>query len=242
VAVVVKHLHCPTTSTTAMAASSSTLPPLSPAPPQVHRTDSQGSNISAGSVTSLSRRPRTKSRPRAVTVSSRRDRSPASARGLEEPVATTEELLGTTSISPPSTVSPDPSPLPLPSRPARSPLRAASLPKDDISHPDIVPGAGWKAMDDMESSWRSRALKIEHSTVLVHLFLALEKSVPTRFFSSPTIVSAALVFLVMHFVFRCFRHRRLHILVHFSPRSGKCKRYLTLVRYAKHASDFGSQM
>jgi hypothetical protein len=53
-----------------------TLPPLSPAPPQVHRADSQGSNISAGSmIASLSRRPRTKSRPRAVTVSSRRDRS-----------------------------------------------------------------------------------------------------------------------------------------------------------------------
>ena len=168
-------LHRPTSSTTPMAASSSTLPPLSPlspAPPQVHRTDSQGSNISTGSLASLSRRPRTKSRPRAVTVSSRRDKSPASARGLEWPVATADELLGTTSLTPPSTVS-DPSPLPIPSRPARSPLRAASLPKDDTSHPDIVPGAGWKAMDDMESSWRSRALKIEHSTVLVHIFLAL---------------------------------------------------------------------
>ena len=152
-----------------MAASSSTLPPLSPAPAQVRRTDSQGSNVSAGSIASLSRRPRTKSRPRAVTVSSRRDKSPASTRGLEWPVATTDELLGTTSLTPPSTVS-DPSPAPLPSRPARSPLRAASLPKDDTSHPDIVPFAGWKAMDDMESSWRSRALKIEHSTVLVHYF------------------------------------------------------------------------
>jgi hypothetical protein len=147
-----------------MAASSSTLPPSFPARPQVHRTDSQGSNISAGSVPSLSRRPRTKSRPRAVTVSSRRERSPASARGLEVE-ATADELLGTTSLTPPSTVSPNPSPLPLPSRPTRSPLRAASLPKGDISHPDIVPGVGWKAMDDMESSWRSRAMKIEHSTV-----------------------------------------------------------------------------
>ncbi len=163
--VVVKHPHRSTTSTTAMAASSSTLPPSSPAPPQVHRTNSQGSNISAGSVPSLSRRPRTKSRPRAVTVSSRRERSPASARGLEGVVATADELLGTTSLTPPSTVSPNPSPLPLPSRPTRSPLRAASLPKGDISHPDIVPGVGWKAMDDMESSWRSRAMKIEHSTV-----------------------------------------------------------------------------
>jgi len=185
VAVVVKqHLHHPTSSTTVMAASSSTLPPLSPAPPQVHRADSQGSNISAGSIASLSRRPRTKSRPRAVTVSSRRDRSPASARGLEWPMATADELLGTTSLTPPSTVS-DPSPSLLPSRPPRSPLRAASLPKDDTSHPDIVPGAGWKAMDDMESSWRSRALKIEHSTVSCPLFLALVKTVPTvptRFF------------------------------------------------------------
>lgn len=154
-----------------MAASSSTLPPLSPAPfPQVHRTDSLGSNVSAGSVTSLSRRPRTKSRPRAVTVSSRRDRSPASVRDLDAPVATTDELLASTSHTPPSTVSPNPSPLPLPSRPARSPLRAASLPKDDISHPDIVPVGGWKAMDDMESSWRSRAMKIEHSTVHNNLF------------------------------------------------------------------------
>jgi hypothetical protein len=169
VAVVVKHLHRPTSSTTVMAASSSTLPPLSPAPPQVHRTDSQGSNISAGSVASLSRRPRTKSRPRAVTVSSRRDKSPASTRGLEWPVATADELLGTTSLTPPSTVS-DPSPSLLPTRPARSPLRATSLPKDDASHPDIMPGAGWKAMDDMESSWRSRALKIEHSTVRVRYF------------------------------------------------------------------------
>ncbi|KAN0105283.1 hypothetical protein V8E52_011197 [Russula decolorans] len=141
-----------------------TLPPLSPAPPQVHRADSSGSNIGAGSmIASLSRRPRTKSRPRAVTVSSRRDRSPASARGLEWPVATADELLGTTSLTPPSTAS-DPSPSLLPTRPPRSPLRAASLPKDDASHPDIVPGAGWKTMDDMESSWRSRALKIEHST------------------------------------------------------------------------------
>ncbi|KAI0300886.1 hypothetical protein BC826DRAFT_991060 [Russula brevipes] len=148
-----------------MAASSSTLPPVSPPPPQVHRTDSLGSNASAGSVTSLSRRPRTKSRPRAVTVSSRRERSPASAsaRGLEAPVATPDELLANTSLYP-STVSPDASPSPVPSRPPRSPLRAASLPKDDISHPDIVPGSGWKAMDDMEGSWRSRALRIEHST------------------------------------------------------------------------------
>lgn len=164
-----------------MAASSSTLPPLSPAPPQVHRADSQGSNISASSIASLSRRPRTKSRPRAVTVSSRRDRSPASLRGLEVPVATADELLGTTSLNPPSTVS-DPSPSPLPSRPPRSPLRAASLPKGDSPHPDIVPVAGWKAMDDMEGSWRSRALKIEHSTVLVHLFLPLVKLYQLSFF------------------------------------------------------------
>jgi hypothetical protein len=187
VAVVVKHLYRPTSSTTPMAASSSTLPPLSPAPPQVHRADSQGSNISAGSVASLSRRPRTKNRPRAVTVSSRRDRSPESARDLEWPVATADELLGTTSLTPPSTVSdPSPSPLPLPSRPARSPLRAASLPKDDTPHPDIAPGAGWKAMDDMESSWRSRALKIEHSTVPIYLFLALVKLYQRVFFLAPS--------------------------------------------------------
>ncbi|KAH9994790.1 hypothetical protein BJV77DRAFT_993107 [Russula vinacea] len=147
-----------------MAASSSTLPPLSPAPfPQVHRTDSLGSNVSAGSVTSLSRRPRTKSRPRAVTVSSRRDRSPASARDLDAPVATTDELLASTSHTPPSTVSPNPSPLPLPSRPARSPYVPHPYRKT-TSPPDIVPVGGWKAMDDMESSWRSRAMKIEHST------------------------------------------------------------------------------
>jgi hypothetical protein len=163
-----------------------TLPPLSPAPPQVHRADSSGSNIGAGSmIASLSRRPRTKSRPRAVTVSSRRDRSPASARGLEWPVATADELLGTTSLTPPSTAS-DPSPSLLPTRPPRSPLRAASLPKDDASHPDIVPGAGWKAMDDMESSWRSRALKIEHSTVSWPLFLALVKLYQRVFFLAPS--------------------------------------------------------
>ena len=224
-----------------MAASSSTLPPLSPAPPQVHRTDSQGSNISAGSVASLSRRPRTKSRPRAVTVSSRRDRSPASAKGLEWPVATADELLGTTSLTPPSTVS-DPSPLPLPARPARSPLRAATLPKDDISHPDIMPGAGWKAMDDMESSWRSRALKIEHSTVPVNLFLTLVKLYQRFFFSSPIAASAGLAFLVMHSAFHCSRRRRLHKLVHFSPRSDKCKLSLTSVPSVRHASNFGSQM
>jgi len=150
-----------------MAASSSTLPPLSPVPPQVHRTDSLGSNVSAGSAISLSRRPRTKSRPRAVTVSSRREKSPA--QGFDAPVATADELLAITSLSPPSSVSPNASPSPLPSRPPRSPLRAASLPKYDISHPDIFPGSGWKAMDDMESSWRSRAVKIEHSTVRVNL-------------------------------------------------------------------------
>jgi len=150
-----------------MAASSSTLPPLSPVPPQVHRTDSLGSNVSAGSAISLSRRPRTKSRPRAVTVSSRREKSPA--QGFDAPVATADELLAITSLSPPSSVSPDASPSSLPSRPPRSPLRAASLPKDDISHPDIIPGSGWKAMDDMESSWRSRAVKIEHSTVRANL-------------------------------------------------------------------------
>jgi hypothetical protein len=160
--------HRPTTSTTTMAASSSTLPPLSPALPQVHRTDSLGSNVSVASAPSLSRRPRTKSRPRAVTVSSRRE-SPASAKDLDAPVATADDLFVNTSLSPPSTVSPDASPSPLPSRPPRSPLRAASLPKDDISHPDIVPGLGWKAMDDMESSWRSRGAKIEHSTVCVDL-------------------------------------------------------------------------
>jgi hypothetical protein len=154
----------PTTSTTGMAASSSTLPPPSSIPPQVHRTDSLGSNVSAGSATSLSRRPRTKSRPRAVTVSSRREKSPS--QGFDAPVATAEELLANTSLSPPP-VSPDASPLP--SRPPRSPLRAASLPKEDILHPDIRPGLGWKAMDDMESSWRSRAVKIEHSTVRVNL-------------------------------------------------------------------------
>jgi hypothetical protein len=154
-----------------MAASSSTLPPVSPTPPQVHRTDSLGSNVSAGSITSLSRRPRTKGRPRAVTVSSRRDRSPASARGFEAPMATANELLVGSPLSLPSTMSPDASPSALPSRPPRSPLRAATLPKDDISHLDIVPGSGWKAMDDMESSWRSRAVKIEHSTVLTNSFL-----------------------------------------------------------------------
>ncbi|KAI9511836.1 hypothetical protein F5148DRAFT_1168126 [Russula earlei] len=150
-----------------MAASSSTLPPLfpaSPTSPQVHRTDSLASNVSAGSATSLSRRPRTKSRSRAVMVPSRRDRSPASAGGLDAPVASADELLANASLFPPSTASPGASPSPLPSRPPRSPLRAASFPKDDISHPDIMPGLGWKAMDDMENSWRSRAVKIEHST------------------------------------------------------------------------------
>jgi hypothetical protein len=182
--------------TTVMATSLLTLPPLSPTPPQVHRTDSQGSNISASSIASFSRQPHTKSRPYTVSILS--SRSPASPRGLEGPVATADELLGTTSLTPPSTVS-NPSPSPLPSRPARSPLRAASLPKDDISHPDIVPGAGWKAMDDMESSWRSRALKIEHSTVPVHLFLALVHCT-NPFFSSSIIASAGPVFLVMHSV------------------------------------------
>jgi hypothetical protein len=159
-----------------MAASSSTLPPLSPAPPQVHRTDSLGSNASAASTPSLSRRPRTKGRPRAVTVSSRRERSPAGAEDLDAPVATADDLLVNTSLSPPSTVSPEASPSPLPSRPPRSPLRAASLPKHDISHPDIVPGLGWKAMDDMEGSWRSRGVKIEHSTVRVCRLVALVKA------------------------------------------------------------------
>jgi hypothetical protein len=159
-----------------MAASSSSLPPLSPAPPQVHRTDSLGSNVSADSAPSLSRRPRTKGRPRAVTVSSRREGSPAGAEDLDAPVATADDLLVNTSLSPPSTVSPDASPSPLPSRPPRSPLRAPSLPKHDISHPDIVPGLGWKAMDDMEGSWRSRGVKIEHSTVRVCRLCRVGKS------------------------------------------------------------------
>ena len=146
-----------------MAASSSTLPPVIPTPSQVRRTDSLVSNLSAGSTTSLSRRPRTRGRQRALTVSSRRDRSPASAKDLEAPMATADELLAETSLSP------DASPSTLPSRPPRSPLRAATLPRNDISHPDIMPGPGWKAMDDMESSWRSRAVKIEHSTVRVNL-------------------------------------------------------------------------
>ncbi|KAH9178140.1 hypothetical protein EDB89DRAFT_1929482 [Lactarius sanguifluus] len=135
-----------------MAALSSTLPTVSPFPPQVHRTDSMGSNVSAGSVASLSRRPRTKGRPRAITVSSRRDRSPVG-----------DDILANASY-PPTTMSTDPSPSTAPSRPPRSPLRAATHPKDGLSHPDIVPGLGWKAVDDMESSWRSRAVKIDDST------------------------------------------------------------------------------
>jgi hypothetical protein len=73
----------------------------------------------------------------------------------------------------------------LPSHPPCSPLCAASLLKDDTSHPDIVPGAGWKVMDEMESSQCSRALKIEHSTVSCQcpLFLALVKLYQHIFFS-----------------------------------------------------------
>ena len=148
-----------------MAALSTTLPTVSPPLPQVNRTDSMGSNVSAGSVISLSRRPRTKGRPRAITVSSRRERSPISLRDFETPQATGDEILADTSFYPPTTMSADPSPSGAPSRPARSPLRAATLPKDGLSHSDIVPGLGWKAVDDMESSWRSRAVKIEDSTV-----------------------------------------------------------------------------
>ncbi|KAH9063881.1 hypothetical protein EDB87DRAFT_1829625 [Lactarius vividus] len=146
-----------------MAALSLTLPTVSPSPPQVHRTDSMGSNVSAGSVASLSRRPRTKGRPRAITVSSRRDRSPVGPGDFEAPHATGDEILANASY-PPTTTSADPSPSTAPSRPPRSPLRAATHPKDGLSHPDIVPGLGWKAVDDMESSWRSRAVKIDDST------------------------------------------------------------------------------
>ena len=124
-----------------------------------------GSNVSAGSAASLSRRPRTKGRPRALTVSSRRDRSPESPRDFEVPQATGDEIFAEASFYPPTTMSTDPSPSGAPSRPPRSPLRAATLPKDGLSHPDIVPGLGWKAVDDMEGSWRSRAVKIEDSTV-----------------------------------------------------------------------------
>lgn len=145
-----------------MAALSSTLPTVPPPLPQVHRTDSMGSNVSAGSAASLSRRPRTKGRPRAITVSSRRDRSPISPRESEVPPATGDELLAEASFYPTTTMSTDPSPSGAPSRPPRSPLRAATLP---LSNPDIVPGLGWKAVDDMENSWRSRAVKIEDSTV-----------------------------------------------------------------------------
>jgi hypothetical protein len=154
-----------------MAALSSTLPTVSPSLPQVHRTDSVGSNVSAGSVTSLARRPRTKGRPRAITVSSRRDRSPVSFRDFEVLQAAGDEILADTSFYPPTTISTDPSPSAAPSRPPRSPLRAATLPKDGLSHPDIVPGLGWKAVDDMESLWRSRPVKIEDSTVTVSLHL-----------------------------------------------------------------------
>jgi hypothetical protein len=156
-------------------------------------------------------------------------------------VATADELLGTTSLTPPSTVS-DPSPSLLPFRPPRSPLRAASLPKDDTSHPNIVPGAGWKAMDDMESSWCSRALKIEHSTVSCPLFLTLVKLSQRVFFSSPIVASAGLAFPVIHSVCQCSRRRRLHRLVHFSPRWDKCKLSLASAPSARHSSDFGSQM
>ncbi len=154
-----------------MAALSSTLPTVSPPPPQVHRTDSVGSNVSAGSVASLSRRPRTKGRPRAITVSSRRDRSPVRPGDFEAAQVTGDEILANASFYPPTTMSADPSPSAAPSRPPRSPLRSATLPKDGLSHPDIVPGLGWKAVDDMESSWRSRAVKIDDSTVTVNLHL-----------------------------------------------------------------------
>ncbi|KAI0303722.1 hypothetical protein B0F90DRAFT_1708456 [Multifurca ochricompacta] len=146
-----------------MAASSSTLPSVSPTLPQVHRTDSLGSNVSAGSLASLSRRPRTKSRPRAVTVSPRRDKSPASAGNLEASKALAKEQLADVSISSPSTMSPNAYSPAVPSRPPRSPLRAATFPKDDISHPDMLPSSAWKTVDDIESSWRSRAVKIEDS-------------------------------------------------------------------------------
>jgi hypothetical protein len=151
-----------------MAASSATLPPLSSTPHTVHRTESLCSDVSAGSVTSLSRRPRTKGRPRAVTVSSRRDRSPASTKGLEVQMATADELLESPSLLPPMSSDASPSAA-APSRPPRSPLRVATLLQDDTSHPDVVPSPGWKAMDDMESSWRSRAVKIEHSTVRINV-------------------------------------------------------------------------
>ena len=154
-----------------MAALSLTQPTVPPSLPQVHRADSVGSNVSAGSVTSLSRRPRTKGRPRAITVSSRRDRSPVSPRYFEAPHTAGDELLVDTSFYPPTTISTDPSTSAAPSRPPRSPLRAATFPKDGLSHPDIVPGLGWKAVDDMDSSWRSRAVKIEDSTVTVSLHL-----------------------------------------------------------------------
>jgi len=234
----------PKTSTTPMAASSSTLPPVPPASPQVHRTDSLGSNVSAGSATSLSRRPRTKSRPRAVTVSSRRDRSPANTGVLEVSVATAEELLDNTSLSP-IIVSPDASPPPfLPSRPPRSPLRAASLPKNDITHPDIVPSLGWKAMDDMESSWRSRALKIEHSTVLVNFVNAFVTTVPKLPFppSSPTVANAGPAFLVTLFGCQCSHRRRQDTLMHFLPPSAKCKLSLISLPYARPANGFGSRI
>src|SRR6267378_3494633 len=135
-----------------MAALASTLPTTSSPSPQVHRTDSMGSNLSAGSVTSLSRRPRTKGRPRAITVSSHRDRSPVSPRNLEAPQASGDDILALDSFYTPSTMSTDPSPSAAPSRPPRSPLRAATLPQDGISHPGIVPGMAWKAVEDMEGS------------------------------------------------------------------------------------------
>ena len=124
----------------------------------------------------------------------------------------------------------------------RAPLYVPQHYRKTTPHPDIVPGAGWKAMDDMENSWRSRALKIEHSTVPVYLFLTLVKLYQHVFFSRPIAASAGLAFLVMHSAFRCSRRHRLHKLVHFSPWSDKCKLSPTSVPSVRHASNFGSQM
>jgi hypothetical protein len=218
-----------------MAASSATLPPVS-STHTVHRTDSLGSNVSAGSITSLSRRPRTKGRPRAVTVSSRRDRSPASNRGLEVQMATADELL-TESPSLLPTMSPDASPsAAAPSRPPRSPLRVATLLQDKISHPDIVPSPGWKAMDDMESSWRSRAVKIEHSTVRINVSPLLKKGANVRF-PSRRAANAGRASPVMPFV--CHLRRQGTPMPSLLP-SAKCRLCPISPHFGRLASDFES--
>ncbi|KAI0026618.1 hypothetical protein K488DRAFT_92213 [Vararia minispora EC-137] len=132
--------------------------PVNSAAPSVDRSNSLASAASGQSTSSLTRRPRARTRPRALTLNAPRQRDKAMLSATPSvPMLTAAEMLDATS-TPMFSLDASTASVPVPDRPPRSPLRKSSSPLA-TSLSGSAPLVSVVATDDVELESRRRSAR-----------------------------------------------------------------------------------